>query len=102
MHRGKRKQIQQTKENVNAIMMPNKNTKAMVGSPKCDINLFDITTAILQGDTSVLYIFIISQDYVGWLVGWVLWHINLCRLFNAKSIIMKIVLFQTIQFRIST
>ena len=21
-----------------------------------------------------------------WLVGWVLWHINLCRLFNAKSI----------------
>ena len=25
---------------------------------------------------------------VGWLVGWVLWHINLCRLFNAKSIFM--------------
>ena len=22
------------------------------------------------------------------LVGWVLWHINLCRLFNAKSIFM--------------
>ena len=21
----------------------------------------------------------------GWLVAWVLWHINLCRLFNAKS-----------------
>ena len=21
-----------------------------------------------------------------WLVGWILWHINLCRLFNAKSI----------------
>ena len=38
---------------------------------------------------------------IGWLVGWVLWHINLCRLFNAKSIFMKIVLFQTIQFRIS-
>ena len=31
-----------------------------------------------------------------------LWHINLCRLFNAKSIFMKIVLFQTIQFSIST
>ena len=38
----------------------------------------------------------------GWLVVWVLWHINLCRLFNTKSIFMKIVLFQTIQFRIST
>ena len=33
---------------------------------------------------------------VKWLVGWVLWHINLCRLFNAKSIFMKIELFQTI------
>ena len=31
-----------------------------------------------------------------------LWHINLCRLFNAKSIFMKIVLFQTIQFIVST
>ena len=31
-----------------------------------------------------------------------LWHINFWRLFHAKSIFMKIVLFQTIQFRIST
>ena len=30
---------------------------------------------------------------------WFLWHINLCRLFNAKSVFMKIVQFQTIQFR---
>ena len=37
----------------------------------------------------------------GWLVGWVLWHMNLCRLFNAKSIFMKIVLFQAIQFSLS-
>ena len=36
-----------------------------------------------------------------WSVIWVLWHINLCRLSNAKSIFMKVVLFQTIQFRIS-
>ena len=36
------------------------------------------------------------------MVGWVLWHINFCRLFNAKSVFMKIVLFQTIRFRIST
>ena len=33
-----------------------------------------------------------------WLVGWVLWHINLCWLFNAKSIFMQIVQFQIIQF----
>ena len=39
----------------------------------------------------------------GWLVGWlVLWHINLYRLFNDKSIFMKIELFQTIQFSKST
>ena len=37
------------------------------------------------------------------LVGWVLWYINLCRLFNAESIFMqKSVLFQTIQFSLST
>ena len=35
-------------------------------------------------------------------VVWILWHINLCRLFNAKSIFMEIVPFQTIQFSIST
>ena len=42
---------------------------------------------------------------IGWLVVWLvgfLWHINLCKLFNAKSIFMKIVLFQTIQFSMST
>ena len=38
----------------------------------------------------------------GWLVVWVLWHINLYWLINAKSIFMKIVLFKTIQFSIST
>ena len=36
------------------------------------------------------------------LVGWVLWHINLWRLFNAKSIFMQIVLFKKIQFRVIT
>ena len=39
---------------------------------------------------------------VGWLVGWVLWHYNLCKIFNAKSIFIKIVSFQIIQFRTST
>ena len=28
---------------------------------------------------------------VGWFVCWVLWHVNLCRLFNAKSIFMWII-----------
>ena len=37
-----------------------------------------------------------------WLVSWVLWHINPCRLFNTKSIFMQIVLLQTIQFSMST
>ena len=35
------------------------------------------------------------------LVGWVLWLIYLYRLFNAKSIFIQIVLFQTIQFSMS-
>ena len=30
---------------------------------------------------------------VSWLVVWVLWHINVSRLFNAKSIFMQIVSF---------
>ena len=36
------------------------------------------------------------------LVGWslVLWHINICGLFNAKFIFIQTVLFQTIQFSI--
>ena len=40
---------------------------------------------------------------IGLLVGWILWHYNLCRLFNDESIfIQKPVLFQTIQFSVST
>ena len=30
------------------------------------------------------------------LFDWVLWHINLCRLFHAKSIITQLFLFQTV------
>ena len=42
-----------------------------------------------------------AETYI--LVGWlVLWHINRCRLFNAKSIFMDIVLFKKIQFTMST
>ena len=32
----------------------------------------------------------------------ILWNINLCRLFNVKSIFMNFFLFQTIQFSMST
>ena len=48
-----------------------------------------------------LFFFLIYK-VLNWfdLVGWVLWHINLCRLFNAKSIFMD--LFKTIQFSMST
>ena len=31
-----------------------------------------------------------TNEIVHWLVGWVLWHINPCRLFNAKSIFIQI------------
>ena len=33
----------------------------------------------------------IRIEPVGWLVGWILWHINLCRLFIAKSIFIRII-----------
>ena len=38
-----------------------------------------------------------THDWVDWLFG----VYGICRLFNAKPIFMKIVLFQTIQFRLS-
>ena len=31
------------------------------------------------------------QQFDGWLVEWVLWHINHCKLFNAKSIFKQII-----------
>ena len=36
---------------------------------------------VVQTSVAILWL-------VGWLVGLVLWHINLCRLFNTKSILM--------------
>ena len=42
----------------------------------------------------IIIIIIISYEFLVWLAVWVLWHINLCRLFNAKSIFMVIVLFE--------
>ena len=62
-------------------------------------------TDLLKATPSTVSLTFVNDKipFVGWLVGWLgLWHINLCRLFNSKSIYMKIVLFQTIQFNIST
>ena len=43
----------------------------------------------------IIYIYI--YIYICWFIGWIQWHINLCRLLNAKSIFMQnSVLFQTI------
>ena len=39
----------------------------------------------------VLYIIFDQHILVVWLVVWALWHINLCRLFDAKSIFMQII-----------
>ena len=40
---------------------------------------------------SLFFRCVLSQPiWVGWLVG-VLWHINLCKLFNTKSIFIQIV-----------
>ena len=46
------------KETVSAIMMPYKNTKAMVYSPDRDTDIFNIDTRVLQGDTHTPYLFI--------------------------------------------
>ena len=41
-----------------------------------------------------MYVYLGMHTYlsrlVGWLEGWILWHINLCMLFNAKSFFMQI------------
>ena len=52
------------------------------------------TARILRRDPETWFVFLF--------VCWVLWHINLRRLSNAKSVFMKTVLFQKIQFTIST
>ena len=41
-----------------------KNMKAMVHSPDGYTNFFDIVAAVLLGDKSVSYLFIICLDYV--------------------------------------
>ena len=46
---------------------------------------------------------IFPKTLVDWLFGWIFWHISHYRLFNAKaSLNIKTVLFQVVQFSIST
>ena len=76
----------------------------------CKLFVFDRNTwyhinmcKLFTSDRNTWYHKTVCKLFVSsWLVVWVLWLINFCRLFNAKSILMKIVLFQTIQFSIST
>ena len=52
------------KETVAAIMMLHRNTNVKVRSVDGDIDYFDIVAGALQGDTLLLYLFIICLDYV--------------------------------------
>ena len=54
-------------------------------SMKANVSI-DLKLLITLSDTDGLW-----DNRFRWFVGWVLWHINLCRLFNAKSIFMQIV-----------
>ena len=55
-----------------------------------------------QNNNDFYWLYHNGRFILGWF-GLVLWHINRCRLFNAKYIfIYKLALFQTIQFNIST
>ena len=53
-----------SKETVTAIIMLNKNMKAIVCLSDGDTNFFDIVSGVLRGDTLVPYTFIICVDYV--------------------------------------
>ena len=62
------------------------------------LKLYASYKILLQGVLLVISILNFIKDAiiscvraVGWLSGWVLWHLNLCRLFNAKSMFMQIV-----------
>ena len=46
----------------------------------------------VRNDLEISTHFGLRSGITSWLVGWwILWHINLCRLFNAKSIFLQIV-----------
>ena len=74
------------KETLTAVKTFYKDTKAMIYSSDNDIDFFDIVARRSIGTISILprlQTIDINNSTV-WL-GLVLWHINHCRLFNAKS-----------------
>ena len=52
------------KETVTSIMIGYKNMKAMVCSPDSNTDFLDIVMGVLQGDTSLLDMFLICLDYI--------------------------------------
>ena len=56
-------------------------------------NLFNFISIFIQSISLKTYQYISSWFFseMDYLVGWVLWHINLSRLFNAKSIFIQII-----------
>ena len=53
-------------------------------------------------DLQAISIIFCLSNFLGWF-GLLLWHVNYCRLFNAKSILyIWLVLFRTVQYSIST
>ena len=52
------------------------------------ISINTIKYVYINTNKNYIYIYMCVSVLVGWLVGWILWHINLSRLFNAKSIFM--------------
>ena len=57
------------------------------GPPKFSTNDKQVSAKEIYEDM----VEILAEDLLLLLVGWVLWHINLCRLFNAKSIFIQII-----------
>ena len=57
---------------------------------------------VQESPSQSLFVFVHWTVQTFCLFVWVLWHINFCRLINAKSIFIRTALFQAIQFSIST
>ena len=68
IHRGKIAEILQAygipNEAITAIIMLYRNTKAIVRSPDGDTDFFNVVAGVLQGDTLVPFLFILTLDYV--------------------------------------